>query len=385
MTSDFNFSAKHLAVRDFVRNLVQTLALKDRATYYDRMGLVPKDVYVELGKYELPGGGSLLTPTVPKEYLGAGADSITAGIITEEIGRADGVFLTYLFEAIGNLLVKYAPEHIKSKWVPKMSRGESIIAIALTERGAGSDPSLMQTKAIYKNGKYILTGQKHFITHAAPGVADAFLVFAKTGEGRHDISCFFVESNTPGVTQYRIANSLGHRAAGWGGIIFNNVEVSKDNLIGEENKALPMFLDIWNYDRVLLALLSLGMAEASLEEAINYSKQRIVFGQRLADLQHIQFLIAEDYTLIESAKLLAYKALQMRDQGLPIAKEAAMAKWYAIDVAQKVVDDAIQIHGAIGYTEELPLERRYREIRGFRIAAGSSEIMKRTIAREILK
>jgi alkylation response protein AidB-like acyl-CoA dehydrogenase len=195
-----------------------------------------------------------------------------------------------------------------------------------------------------------------------------------------------VESGTPGVTQYRIAHSFGHRAGGWGGIIFNNVEVNKDNLIGEENRALSMFLDIWNYDRVLVALLSLGMAEASLEDVINYSKQRIVFGQRLADLQHIQFLIAEDYTLIESAKLLAYKALQMRDQGLLIMKEAAMAKWYAIDVvAQKVVDDAIQIHGAIGYTEELPLERRYREIRGFRIAAGSSEIMKRTIAREILK
>jgi acyl-CoA dehydrogenase len=142
---DFNFSAEHLAVRDFVRNLVQALNLKNKAAYYDRMGLVPKDIYVELGKNELPGGGSLLAPTIPKKYLGAGADSITAGIITEEIGRADGVFLTYLFETIGNLLVKYAPEHIKSKWIPKMCRGESIIAIALTERGSGSDTSLMQT------------------------------------------------------------------------------------------------------------------------------------------------------------------------------------------------------------------------------------------------
>jgi len=241
----------------------------------------------------------------------------------------------------------------------------------------------MKTSAVIREGDYVLNGEKQMVTN--PMEASAFIVFAKTKPeaGAHGISAFLVPMDTPGISRYRFP-TMGPRLTSFGGFVMNNVLVPKENLIGQENGGFYALMKTFDSLRVLLALYSIGLAEASLDEAIDYVKHRIAFGSPIGKFESVQFRIAEDSTLIEAARLLCYKALWLISRGERSTKESAMAKWWSPMVAFNAINNCIQNRGAVGYTSETHDELRLRDARGMWFADGTADIMKIIVGREIL-
>jgi len=364
-------------VREFAEKEVAPIAAD-----LDKTGEFPTKTLEKMAKL------GLLGIVIPTEYGGAGLDTISYATVVEEISRkcaSTGVITSVHNSLVSYPIMKYGTEEQKKKYLPILAKGEKIGAFAGTEPNAGSDLGGMQTKAVLKGNKYIINGDKCFITSGDK--AGIFIVFAVTDKeaGSKGISAFIVESNTPGFKVGSLFDKLGINANHVTELIFENMEIPKENLLGKEGEGFKIALGTLDGGRIGIAAQAVGIAQAALDESIEYSKQRQQFGRPISKFQAIQWMIADMATKIEAARYLVYNAAYTKDKGERFSKEAAMAKLFASETAMEAVIKAVQIHGGYGYTKEYTVERLFRDAKITEIYEGTSEVQRMVIAGSLLR
>lgn len=374
---DFNFNDIQESMAKVVRNFAQK-ELLPKYGYWDQKEEFPREQWDKMAKM------GLLGLRISEKYGGQEADSVTAGLLAEEVARGDfncayGVLLTCL---VGDILEKFALEQVKSQWLTGMVKGEKVICLALTEPHAGSDAAALKTRAVRKGENYVLSGEKSAISLLM--AADAAVVFARTGPAARarGISAFLVPLDLPGITRQSYPD-MGSKAIVRGSLFLDDVLIPADYLIGREGGGFTQVMQAFDYSRVIIALMCLGAAQITIEETVEYVKQRNVFGKPLAKFEGISFPLVEWMTRVEAARWLCYRTLWLRDQGLPHTKEAAMCKWLCPEIAVAAIHECLLIHGHYGYTREFPLEQRLRDVIGLQIGDGTAQVQKIIIAREI--
>lgn len=366
-----------------VRDMAQRFAAERLAPYsaeWDRSKEFPRDRIREMGELGLMG------MLVPEEYDGAGTDHVAYALALEEIAAGNGALSTIMsvHNSVGCMpILKFGSEEQKEKFLKPMARGEWLGAFCLTEPQAGSDASALRTSARKVGNRYVLNGTKQFITSGKN--ADVAIVFAVTdpGAGKRGISAFIVPTNAPGYKVASIEKKLGQHLSDTAQIVFEDMELSPDLLLGDEGQGYRIALSNLEGGRIGIASQSVGMARAAFEAALVYAKERESFGVKLIDHQAVAFRLADMATRIEAARLMVLNAAALRDAGRPVLKEASMAKLFASEIAEKVCSDAIQIHGGYGYLADFPVERIYRDVRVCQIYEGTSDIQRIVIAREL--
>lgn len=371
--------------QEMMRKMVQDFAKSEIAPLVpimDEQDVFPREVIqkmAELGLMGIP---------IPEEWGGAGADFISYILALEEISKVSatvGVILA-VHTSVGTMpILKYGTKEQKQKFVTPLARGEYLGAFALTEPGAGSDASSIRTTARKVGDKYILNGTKIFITNA--GEADVYVTFAVTdpSKGGKGISAFIVEKDTPGFRVGKKEKKMGLNGSNTCELIFEEAEVPCENLLGREGQGYEVALSNLAGGRIGIGAQALGIATAAFEHSLSYAKERKQFGAPISKLQAIQFKLADMATQIEAARLLVYRAADMRQNGQECKKEASMAKMFATDVAMRVTTEAIQIFGGYGYTREYPVERLFRDAKVTQIYEGTNEIQRLVIARELIQ
>jgi alkylation response protein AidB-like acyl-CoA dehydrogenase len=332
----------------------------------------------------------ILGMTIPEAYGGSGVDAISAAIAIMELGWACGGTALSISAHNGlgcTPIAKYGSETLKEKWLPGLASGETgLCALALTEPGAGSDLlGGIQTRAELKGDVWVINGNKAWITNASLAPVIVNLCRTDTGSGSKSFSLILVPTDTPGLHIHPPESKMGVRASPTNALSFEDVRVPADNVLGDVGQGLYQTLDTLDGGRIGIGALSIGLAQAALEEAKRYAKDRISFGQPLAKHQAIQWMIADAAMQIEAAKLLIYQAAWLKDQNLPYTKEAAIAKLFATEMAELVCRNAIQILGSYGYSTEYPVERYYRDARLMTIGEGTSEVQRMVIAKRELR
>ena len=372
-----------------VLNEVQQ-ALQDTARRFAREKLLPeyqireKTGVLDRGLVKQMGVLGLLGMDFPEEYGGMGMDGVTTGIIAEELAYGDfnisavpvGISLN------GAILANHASEAIKSEWLPKMAKGEAIIAICLTEPRGGSDASNLALKAKLEGDHYIINGEKTSITFADR--ADAYVVFARTGtpeQGAKGVTAFFIPAGTAGLSTTRF-DDLGSAIIGRGQVFFDDVRIPVGNRLGDEGKGFTQVMQGFDYSRALIGLQCCGAAQASLDEAWAYTKERQAFGRPIGQFQGVTFPLAEGASHITAIRQLCLHTLALRDAGLPHVSEAAMCKWMGPKYAFDIIHQCILTLGHYGWTKDLPHQQRMRDVSGLEIGDGTAAIMKLIIARE---
>jgi alkylation response protein AidB-like acyl-CoA dehydrogenase len=321
---------------------------------------------------------------IPEELRGSPLDNVSQGIAVEVLGRHElpvPIFLTIF--GLARALPFIVDEGLRRRTIDKLLKGELVMAGAFTEPGCGSDVAAITTRAERRGDVYIVKGEKTFITGAP--VADVFIASVKTGTGppHKSISLLLIEADRKGVEPYELGSMAGDIKGEFGGVVFDDVEVPVGNLIGMENMGFRALMELFDVIRPFVALYGLGLAERCLEEAVKYAMQRRAFGQPISKFEAVSFRLAEHWTKIKAAKLLAYYALWLADNKRPNWAEVAAAKWYGCEVAFNAVNDVIQTYGAAGYTKDHPFERIFRSIRGLLIGDGTGDIMKLIISRHL--
>jgi len=378
---DFELNEQQILMRDSAREFAQK-RLVPTAREWDEMGQMPKEILTEMA--ELGYFGILL----PEEYGGLGLDPLSYILALEEISKANaGVEITLSVHnsLASQAIVKYGTEEQKKKYLPRMAQGELIGAYSLSEPDAGTDAGGLKSTAVKKGEVYIVNGTKNWVTNA--GWAGIFVVFAKTRPelGREGISALLVEKETLGFGIGENEKKMGIKCSDTREVYFSDAEVPVSNLLGQEGQGLKIAFSLLNIGRVGVGAQALGIAEAAFEEALKYSKQRVAFGQPIANFQATQFKLADMSTKIEAARLLVYKAATLCENGESSAGEVSMAKLYASETANWVTNEAVQIHGGYGYVKEYAVERYFRDARVTEIYEGTSEAQKIVISRSILK
>jgi butyryl-CoA dehydrogenase len=365
------------AARDFAKQYILPHVME-----WDESQEFPVHIFKELGKLGMMG------VLVPEEYGGAGLNYFEYSAIIQEISKVCGSI--GLSVAAHNSLctghiMKFGNEEQKKKYLTKLATAEFIGAWGLTEPSTGSDAGNMKTVAVKDGNDWIINGTKCWITHGKSG--DVAVVICRTGEPRaHDnTTAFIVERNTPGFKAGKKENKLGMRASETAEMIFDNCRIPDANRLGEVGDGFHQSMKILDGGRISIAALSLGIAKGAYEASVKYSKERYQFDQPISNFQAISFKLADMATEIAAAELLINQACDLKIQGVHMTKEAAMAKYYASEVAVRVATDAVQIHGGYGYTKDFPVEKFYRDSKLCTIGEGTSEIQKIVIAREILK
>ncbi|MBX3503905.1 MAG: acyl-CoA dehydrogenase family protein [Parvibaculum sp.] len=341
-------------------------------------GRIDRDLVLEMG------GLGLIGADLPERLGAPGLDSVTAGVIMEEVGRADinVAYVQLLGSLMGSILASHAKREVAEYVVPRICAGEAIVALGLTEPAGGSDAAHLKTKARKDGGDYILSGEKTSISMAEQ--ADHVVVLARTNEanpGAGGVSAFLTPLDAPGISRSSF-DDVGSRAVGRGSIFFDDVRVPARYLIGTEGKGFAQVMQGFDYSRALIGLQCLGSAAASLEETWKYVTERFAFGNPLAKYQGVTEPLAEAETYIEAARLLCYKTLWLRDNGLPHTAEAAMCKWWAPKTAFQVIHRCLLTHGHGGYSTDLPHQQRLRDVMGLQIGDGTEQIQKMIISRE---
>lgn len=327
---------------------------------------------------------------IPEEYGGAGLhnDTVSCAIITEEIGRVDaswGITTGVHCSVCAYPLYKFGTEEQKQKFLIDVAKGNKIGAFCLTEANAGSDAGGVQLTAEKEGDNYILNGSKIFATNG--GIAETLLVVAKTGEkgSRKELTIFIMDTNTPGYSVGVREDKLGVRASNTSELVFDNVRVPEEYILGQKGTGFKLGLQILDYGRIIIAAQCLGLAQACLEASIKYSNEREQFGQKIARFQGIQWKIADMATAVESARLLTYKSAWMCDKGMDYGLSASMAKLVASEAAMKGAHQAVQIHGGYGLMKAYPVERYFRDAKMGEIYEGTSEIQRMVIASHMLR
>lgn len=348
----------------------------------DERGIFPMHLVKRMGEL-----GFLAGPVDP-EYGDAGMDYVSYALLCEELGRVDSSvrgFLTVHASLVALCIQEWGTEEQKRRYLPRLASGEWIGCYALTEPNAGSDAASIETTATEDGDDYILNGEKIWITNGLS--AHVAIVFAtKDRSERHRGICsFLIEADTPGFQRERMpGKELGHRASEHAHITFNNCRVPKSALLGAPGEGFKVAMSALDRGRLGVAAGAVGIAQACLDACIAYTKQRRQFGKRLADFEMIQATLAEMAASVEAARLLVYQAAWIKDQGLPATKATSIAKLFATEAAMKAASDAVLLHGNRGYSNEYPVERYYRDIKGLQIYEGTSHIQKVIIARELV-
>ncbi len=325
---------------------------------------------------------------VPHEYGGSGLGYDEYISVIKEIARVCGsVGLSVAAHnslCTGHIL-QFGNEEQKHKWLPKLATGQWIGAWGLTETGTGSDAGGMATTAVKDGEHWVINGSKNFITHAISG--DVAVVIVRTGEkgDSHGMSAFIIEKGTPGFMSGKKENKLGMRASETAELIFDNCRVHKDQMMGKEGDGFVQAMKVLDGGRISIAALSCGIARGAYECSLKYSKERHQFGKAISAFQAISFKLADMATELEAAELLTFKAADMKNKGLKMTKEGAIAKYFASEVCVKNSTEAVQIFGGYGFTKDFPAEKFYRDSKLCTIGEGTSEIQKLVISRELLK
>jgi len=323
----------------------------------------------------------------PEEYGGANFSTIEYAIIIEEISKVDpsmGLSVAAHNGLCTNHIFKFANDELKKKYLPDLTSGKKLGAWGLTENVSGSDAAGMATTAERKNGHYIINGSKLFITHGTVGETAVVTAITDKSKNKNGISAFILEKGWDGFRAGKKENKLGMRSSDTSELIFENVEVPAENMIGDEGQGFKQCMQILDGGRIAIAALSLGIAQGALDASLKYAKERKQFGKALAEFQGIQFKLSDMATEIDAARLLTYKAAYFKDQGRDINLPAAMAKYYASEVATRATNESIQIHGGYGFLKDFPVEKLYRDVKLMTIGEGTSEVQKMVIARNIL-
>ncbi|MRG26667.1 acyl-CoA dehydrogenase [Laceyella tengchongensis] len=370
--------------QEMMRRMVRDFAEKEITPYLESMDegdQFPREVIQRMGEVGLMG------IPIPEAYGGAGADFLSYILALEEISKVSatvGVILA-VHTSVGTMpILKYGTEEQKQTYVPRMARGEYLGAFALTEPQAGSDAARIRTQARRVGDRYVLSGNKVFITNA--GEADVYVVFAVTDpdKGTKGISAFIVEKDTPGLTIGKKEKKMGMGGSNTSSLIFEEMEVPATQRLGAEGQGYEVALSNLAGGRIGIAAQALGIATAAYQAALQYAKERKQFGNTISRLQAIQFKLADMATEIEAARLLTYRAAVLREEGANCKKEASMAKMFASDVAMRVTTEAVQVFGGYGYTREYPVERLFRDAKVTQIYEGANEIQRLVIANEVL-
>ncbi len=359
-------------VRDFTDNEIRPIA-----SQIDKKENIPQELIKKLGET------GLLGTAFPEEYGGGGFGEVGFCIAQEEVTKACGstAALIGAHQSIGaNAIYIGGSEELKRKYLPQITAGEKIAAFALTEAEAGSDAFDLQTTAMYKNGKWILNGEKIWITNA--GIADVFSVFARTKKG---ITGFVVERNFPGVSIGPSEKKLGIKGSTTNSIHFDNVEVPEVNIIGANGRGFITAMKTLDSGRIGIGACSLGAAKELLEMSVNFASERKQFKQQIIKFQAIQFMIAEMTSKIYAMESILYRTAEKYDEKKDVAQEAAMVKLFCSEGVSEIADMALQIHGGMGFSADIPIERFYRDARILRIFEGTSEIQKLIISRKTIK
>ncbi len=366
---------------DICRQIVEERIIPVRAEM-DEEGTFPAEIIKEIGKSDL------FRLFIPEKYGGMGTGIFEVCLATEELSRGDlSVATTYAASGLGFIpIMVMGTEEQKSKYLPSLASGEKLAAFGLTESEAGSDAGSIRTRAVLKGDKYILNGTKQWITNG--GEADIYTIFASTSpeKGARGVSAFIVEKGTPGFDFGKKENKLGIRASATRELIFNDCSIPAENILGGEGRGFITAMRTFDQSRPAVGAQAVGVAQAALEEAVNYSKIRKQFGQPISSFQAIQHMLADMATEVEAARALVYHAARVIDSGEKnVSKLSAMSKLFSSDIAMKVTIDAIQILGGYGYMKEYPVEKMMRDAKITQIYEGTNQIQKNVIALDLIK
>lgn len=372
-------SSEQEMIRDAVRAYAQE-RIAPFAAQWDRDSTFPAEALkglAELGCYGV---------TVPEQWGGAGLDTVSLSLILEEIAAADGATSTVVSVnncPVCSMLERFGNDAQKERWLVPLARGTMLGAFCLTEPHVGSDASALKTTARRDGDHYVIDGVKQFITSGKN--ADVALVMAVTDKaaGKKGITAFIVDTKTPGYVVARLEDKVGQHASDTAQIVFEGCRVPAENVIGDEGQGYKIALSGLEGGRIGIASQAVGMARAALEAALAYAKERTSFGQTLFEHQAVQFRLADMATQVEVARQMIWHAAALRDAGRPCLKEAAMAKLFATEMAERVCSDAIQVFGGYGYVNDFPVERIWRDVRVCQIYEGTSDIQKILIGRAL--
>jgi butyryl-CoA dehydrogenase len=377
---EFTLDRHHEEGRKQVRQFVEEV-VAPHADAWERDAAFPKDAWKALAQRGLAG------LPFPTKFGGAGRDILAYAIAVEEISRASaalGVTLAVHVSLASQPIFWFGNDAQRRKFLGPLARGKVLGSFCLTEPGAGSDVAAMESKAVRKGDEYILTGRKYFIMNAP--VAGTFVVFAMTDKSlaHRGISAFIVPRKSQGVRIGKIFDKMGIRASVTSEVIFDEVRVPEENLLGRLGDGFRIAMDTLDCGRISIAAQAVGIAQASLDAAVQYARHRVQFGKPIADLEAIRWMIADMATEIEAARLLTYRAAWLTDHHRKHTMEASMAKLFAASVAVDATRKAMQVHGGYGYMRDLPLERYYRDAKITEIYEGTSEIQRLVISNELL-
>lgn len=375
---NLHFTEEQLMMRDMVRDFAQ----KEIAPFIERMeaGEFPRPILNKMAELGLMG------ITVPEAYGGSGMDFTSYIIAINELSKVSaviGVILSVHTSVSTNPILYFGTEEQKKKYVQKLAKGEYLGAFCLTEPSAGSDAASLKTRAVKKGDRYIINGSKIFITNG--GEADVYIVFAKTDPSKNarGITVFIVEKNTPGLIIGKDEKKMGLHGSRTVEITFENMEVPEENRLGEEGEGFKIAMANLDVGRIGIAAQALGIAEGALDAAVKYAIERHQFGKPIIANQGIAFKLADMATSVEAARLLVYRAADLRSRGLSCSKEASMAKLFASQTAREVAIEAVQVFGGYGYTKDYPVERYFRDAKITEIYEGTSEIQRLVISKHL--
>ena len=378
---DYFLTEEQIMIRDLARKVAEE-KIRPVAAYHDETGEFPWEIMKILAEMDF------FRIYIDAEYGGLGMGSMGLVLVNEELSRAcGGIALGFAGTALGVMPLLYAgSEAQKKKYLPDLAAGKMLAAFGLTEPEAGSDAGGMKTTAKKDGNDYVLNGVKHFITNG--GVAKFYTIIAVTdpAKGARGASAFIVEEGTPGFSYGKKENKMGIRASATCELVFEDCRIPAENLIGKEGQGFPIAMRTLDRTRPGVASQALGIAQGALDQAVQYSRKRIQFGQPISSFQAIQFKLADMATHIEAARALIYSVARMIDAGVKdFAKESAMCKLYASDVAMAVTTEAVQIFGGYGYMKEYPVEKMMRDAKITQIYEGTSEIQRSVIGKHLIK
>ncbi len=356
--------------------------IKPKVMEYDESQQFPIELMKQLGEL------GFLGILVPEQYGGTGRSYVDFVSIIEQIAKVDPSIALSVAAHNGlctNHLYKFGNEKQRNKYLPFLTSGEKIGAWGLTEPVSGSDAAGMKTTAVKQGDFYILNGSKAFITHGKTAEIAVVMAVTDSSKKQKGISAFILEKGMKGFSAGKKENKLGMRASETTQLVFDNCLVPKENLLGNEGEGFLQAMNILEGGRISIAALSVGLAQGCLDASIKYSNERKQFGKTLSEFQAIQFKLAEMATNIEAARVLTLKAAYMKDNNIPNVKEAAMAKLFASEIAEKAASEAVQIFGGYGFIKEYPVEKFYRDVKLLTIGEGTSEIQRIVISKNLLK
>lgn len=378
---DFELSESQKAIQELARNFAEK-EMRPTVMKYDESQEFPFEVVKKLAELGFMG------IAWPEELGGAGLTELDATIIIEELAKVDPS--TALTVASHNSLctghiMLHGNEEQKKKFVPDLASGHKLGAWGLTEPGSGSDSGDMKTTATRDGKDWILNGGKTFITQGSVGSTYVIMAVTDRQKGKSSISAFILEKGMKGFTVGKKENKLGMRCSDTAALIFENVRVPGENLIGDVGEGFKQALKVLDGGRIGIAALSVGVAQGALDASLKYAKERVQFGKQIADFQAIQWKLADMATETNAARILTQKAAWMKMNGMDINLAAAQAKYFASEAAVRATNDALQIHGGYGFTKDYPVEKLYRDVKLLTIGEGTSEVQKMVIARDLLK